>query len=139
VTVFLDTNILVYSYDRLSGEKHEAAVNLIGKLVKADTVIVSTQVINEFIVVMTGKVKHPVSLETAESHVKKFEKVFDVRPIQMVDCIKAISIARRYGFSYWDSLIIAAALNSGCAKLYSEDLQHGQVVAQKVLLQNPFQ
>lgn len=86
----MDTNVLVYSYDRLSGEKHEAAVSLIAGLLKSSEIVVSTQIINEFIVVMTQKVKHPLGLETVESHVKRFEQVFDVRPVQMVDCLKAI-------------------------------------------------
>jgi predicted nucleic acid-binding protein len=101
-------------------------------------IVVSTQVINEFIVVMTGKVSYPLSLETVESHVKKFRQVFDIHPIQISDCIKALSIAKRYKFSYWDSLIVAAARNSGCSLLYTEDMQSGQTIEEKLTIINPF-
>ena len=121
MSIFIDTNILVYSYDRLNKEKHKISVDLLTKLMEKNEIVVSTQVINEFIVVMTGKVTYPLSLEAVESHVKKFRQVFDIHPIQITDCIKALSIAKRYMFSYWDSLIVSTAMNSGCSLLYSED------------------
>jgi predicted nucleic acid-binding protein len=77
-------------------------------------------------------------LETVESHVKKFRQVFDIHPIQISDCIKALSIAKRYKFSYWDSLIVAAARNSGCSLLYTEDMQSGQTIEEKLTIINPF-
>jgi predicted nucleic acid-binding protein len=89
-------------------------------------------------VVMTGKVKYPLSLEAVESHVKKFRQVFNIRPIQITDCIKALSIMKRYKLSYWDSLIVAAAWNSGCSMLYTEDMQSGQTIEEKLTIINPF-
>ena len=138
MSIFIDTNILVYSYDRLNKEKHKISVDLLTKLMEKNEIVVSTQVINEFIVVMTGKVTYPLSLEVVESHVKKFNQVFDIHPIQITDCIKALSIAKRYKFSYWDSLIVATAMNSGCSLLYSEDMQSGQTIEEKLTIMNPF-
>ena len=51
---------------------------------------------------------------------------------------KAIEIANKYGFSFYDSLIINAAIESGCKMLYSEDMQHGQVIEKKLTIINPF-
>lgn len=138
MSVFIDTNILIYSFDRLDEVKHQIAVDLLTELVEKNEIIVSTQVINEFIVVMTSKVTYPLSLETVELHINKFSQVFNIRPIQMTDCTKALSILKRYGFNYWDSLIVAAALKSGCSTLYTEDMQDGQIIEKKLKIINPF-
>lgn len=138
MNVFIDTNILIYSFDRLDEVKHQIAVDLLTELVEKNEIIVSTQVINEFIVVMTSKVTYPLSPETVELHINKFNQVFNVRPIQMTDCIKALSILKRYGFNYWDSLIVATALKSGCSTLYTEDMQDGQIIEKKLKIINPF-
>lgn len=138
MSVFIDTNILIYSFDRLDEVKHQIAVDLLTELVEKNEIIVSTQVINEFIVVMTSKVTYPLSLETVELHINKFNQVFNIRPIQMTDCIKALSILKRYGFNYWDSLIVATALKSDCSTLYTEDMQDGQIIEKKLKIANPF-
>ena len=138
MSVFIDTNILIYSFDRLDEVKHQVAVDLLTELVEKNEIIVSTQVINEFIVVMTSKVTYPLSLETVELHINKFNQVFNIRPIQMTDCTKALSILKRYGFNYWDSLIVATALKSGCSTLYTEDMQDGQIIEKKLKITNPF-
>lgn len=138
MSVFIDTNILIYSFDRLDEVKHQVAVDLLTELVEKNEIIVSTQVINEFIVVMTSKVTYPLSLEKVELHINKFSQVFNIRPIQMTDCTKALSILKRYGFNYWDSLIVAAALKSGCSILYTEDMQDGQIIEKKLKITNPF-
>ena len=138
MSVFIDTNIMIYSFDRLDEVKHQVAVDLLTELVEKNEIIVSTQVINEFIVVMTSKVTYPLSLEKVELHINKFSQVFNIRPIQMTDCIKALSILKRYGFNYWDSLIVAAALKSGCSILYTEDMQDGQIIEKKLKITNHF-
>jgi predicted nucleic acid-binding protein len=138
LSVFIDTNILIYSFDRLDEVKHQIAVDLLTELVEKNEIIVSTQVINEFIVVMTSKVTYPLSLKTVELHINKFSQVFNIRPIQMTDCTKALLILKRYGFNYWDSLIVAAALKSGCSTLYTEDVQDGQIIEKKLKIVNPF-
>jgi len=138
LSVFVDTNILIYSFDRLDKRKHEAAVDLLTEIVEKNEIIVSAQVINEFIVVMISKVTHPLSLEKVESYINKFRQVFNVCPIEMADCIKALSILKRYRFNYWDSLIVAAALKSGCSTLYTEDMQDGQIIEKKLKIINPF-
>ena len=71
MSVFVDTNILIYSFDRLDKRKHEAAVDLLTEIVEKNEIIVSAQVINEFIVVMISKVTHPLSLEKVESYINK--------------------------------------------------------------------
>lgn len=81
-------------------KKHKTAVDLLTELVEKSEIVISTQVVNEFIVVMTEKVKFPLSLEAVESHVKKFRQVFNIHPIQITDCIKALSITKRYKLSY---------------------------------------
>ncbi|WP_262245665.1 PIN domain-containing protein [Parapedobacter soli] len=130
--VFLDTNILVYSYSVSEKEKQEIVRNLISE---TDSHI-STQVLTELTNTLTRKFKLPLN-----SAIKAIDEccannhVFVNNP----ETIKgAINIADRYGFSFYDSLIISAALESDCKVLYSEDLHNGQIIEKKLKIQNPF-
>ena len=61
-----------------------------------------------------------------------------LHPLAPSTLLSALDVGGRYGFSHYDSLIIAAALEAGCATLYSEDLQHGQIIDQSLTIINPF-
>lgn len=129
-SIFLDTNVILY----LLSDRADKADQVEKILIEKPTV--SVQVINEFIYVSQRKMR--LSLE--ESHQLANSLMRKCRVIPLIDeTIKmAMQIARRYQFSHWDSLIIAAAQQSGCMILYSEDLQHGQRIDQLTLI-NPFQ
>ena len=132
---FLDTNVLVYSVDSESPEKRQRALELVSRSVTARTGCISFQVVQETLNVLIRKTDTPTD---------RIREMLDVVLVPLWQVYPsavlyqdAISIQGRYGFSFYDSLIVAAALEAGCTRLYSEDLQHGQQV-QRLTIVNPF-
>jgi predicted nucleic acid-binding protein len=128
--VFADTNLFVYaqSQDR---DKALCAIRII-----ENAPVISTQVINESVSVLTRKYKFTLS----EAH-EIAESLLDLCEVVAVDektIRKAILLAKSYSFSHWDSLIIAAALLADCNVIFSEDMQHGQVFDNQLTVINPF-
>lgn len=129
---FLDTNLLVYLYS--TDPKSATIENLINA--HFDEICLSIQVLNELYSVLTRK-----NFTTKEEAQIIVNDMIDSYRIYCIDdrCIKrAIGINIKYHFSYWDSLIIAAALEVGCTTLYSEDLQHNQLIEDALTILNPF-
>ena len=130
--VFFDSNILIYAYSSDDIFKQ----NCVQKLSDShDAIIISTQVIHEFINVMTKKKKLNYSQVTLA--IDEMYKNFTVEIIDQTTIKKAIAIATRYSYSYFDSLMISAALISNCSILYSEDM-HNQHVIENITITNPF-
>lgn len=136
--IFFDTNVLIYSYDNSDERKHKIAFNLISDIISKEEIVIGTQVINEFIVIMTTKVKNLLGLDEVEKIITRFKENFEIRETKIEDINKAISIHKSYKFSYWDSLIIATAINTDSEILYSEDLQHNMVINNLKII-NPFE
>ncbi len=132
--VFIDTNLLVYTVDRKDTEKQEAARKFVRKLVDEHMPVISTQVIQEFYVVATAKLKaDPVIVKNIVHNFHNMELVkIDLELIE-----QAIDISVLSKISFWDSLIIAAAEKSNCEYVVSEDLNTGQLY-RGVKLINPF-
>lgn len=130
---FIDTNIIIYSHTDLFPEKQFIAQELLNFLPYS---IISIQVLNEFISAYHKKFK--VEWSDIQAAVVKIIKNYEVHTTSIRTVAKACSMSERFGFSYYDSLIIAAALESGCTMLYSEDLQNGQVIEGKLKIVNPF-
>ncbi|MDD2760031.1 MAG: PIN domain-containing protein [Methylomonas sp.] len=130
VIKFADTNIIVYAVGKDS--EHRA----IARRIIADGVIVSTQVINETISVLTRKQR--ASLAAAHEVAESLLDLCDTLPVDVQTIRKAIDLAKRYQFSHWDSLIVAAALLANCETLYSQDMQHGQTIDDRLKIVNPF-
>ena len=129
--IFVDTNILVYSVaDDL--RKRDIA----DKLLLSHDIVVSAQVISEFIVVTIRK--HILETPKAIEYAKQFMQVFQVVPLTKNTITSAVEVMGKYHFSYWDSLILAAALKTGCTSVYSEDLQDGQRIEETLTIVNPF-
>jgi predicted nucleic acid-binding protein len=127
---FFDTNVVLYAFTP-SGEKTLTAerILLLGG-------VVSVQVLNELTSVSCTKFK------MSWSEVKRVIQGTTMlcpnpRPLTYETYLEARRISERFGFSIWDGLIIASALDAGCTTLYTEDLQHGQVV-EGVRIENPF-
>lgn len=134
--IFIDTNVLVYAYDRQSPEKQKTAQELLKNGILAGTLSLSAQVLNEFFTVVTKKIDEPLTIDEAENIIE----VFDIVPVIEIDfklVKRAIYTFRQYHLSFWDSLIIAAAERAGCTLLYSEDFTHGQVY-NGIPANNPF-
>jgi len=128
--VFLDTNILVYAHSEGDYRTAPARQHLV------DGGIVGVQVLNEFASVARAK----LAMSWAEIQ-EAVESIVilcpNPRPLGIETHRRALGLSKKYGFSIWDALIVAAAVEAGCSKLLTEDLQHGQVVG-GVTIVNPF-
>lgn len=130
--VFLDTNIMVYLYS-----DDELAKKAIAKkaLVESECCI-SVQVLNEFASVFLRKFHTPAN--EVLNAINEITDHVTVLPIGERTVRKALQITDRLGFSYYDSAIIAAALEGECNLLFSEDMQDGQVIDEKLTIRNIF-
>ena len=133
---FFDTNILVYLFDTSAPRKKMLAQELLKRAVGEGVALLSTQVLQEFFVVVTRKLSVPLSYEDAERAVSDFA-VLPVVEVDVEMILSAIATMRRYQLSFWDGLIVQAALQGGATVLYTEDLSHGQVI-ESVTIENPF-
>ncbi len=133
---FVDTNILVYAHDSSAGQKHERANRIVLDLWETGLGILSTQVLQEFFVITTGKISRPLGPDEAKEiifHLLKWEIIVnDGRAI-----LSAIGLQRRYKYPFWDSLIIQAAIAGRASVLLSENFQSGQRI-EPVKIVNPF-
>jgi predicted nucleic acid-binding protein len=133
---FLDTNILVYSFDTTSPSKREVAKDLIKNAHKANGCI-SFQVIQEFLNVATRKFEVPLKTADAQNYLTKIlYPVCEVFPSESL-YFSTLEIMEKWKFSFFDSMIIAAAMESECTILYSENLQHNQIIFHLKIV-NPF-
>lgn len=125
-TVFLDTNILVYANDRSSGDKCQVAQSLVTDLWDSGGGCVSVQVLQELFVTLTRKLPVPLGSGAASLLVSDLSR-WQVHAPNARDVIEAIDAHRRLGVSFWDAMVLRSAGAMGCAILYSEDLNPGQV------------
>ncbi len=130
--IFLDSNILVYAYSNSEPGKRIISQ----KLVSGNQTFISTQVLQELVNVLTKKFKISYTLAITAVEECSLNNTLYINTEMTI--MKACTIAERYGFSFYDSLIIASAIESNCSILYSEDLQHGQLIEEKVRVINPF-
>ena len=132
--IFIDTNLFVYTIDKKDIAKQEAARKFVRKLVDGHMPVISTQVIQEFYVVATAKLKaDPVIVKNIVHNFHNMELIkIDLELIE-----QAIDISVLSKISFRDSLIIAAAENANCEYVVSEDLNAGQLY-RGVKLMNPF-
>ena len=135
--VFFDTNILVYLYDADAPRKKARACELFETEASAGRAILSTQVLQEFYVAVTRKLSVPLDPESAEAIVRNLSALSLVR-IDVEIILAAIVRSRRMLLSFWDALIVEAALTGGAERLLSEDLQHGRMI-DGLRIENPFQ
>ena len=119
-----------------AGKKHETARIIITDLWDSGLGVISTQVLQEFFVNVVQKIPKPIDKQQAKEIVRDFLKWHVV--VNTGDSIvDAIDICIRFGYSFWDSMIIEAAIKGGATVLISEDLQDGQTVS-GVTIKNPF-
>lgn len=126
--VFVDTNVLVYARDTTEPDKQERAAAWIERLWRRQTGRLSVQILQEYYVTVTDKLDPGLDAERARADVRALQAwqplAIDADVLEL-----AWSIQDRYGLSWWDAQVVAAAGRSGCALLLSEDLQHGQQIA----------
>jgi predicted nucleic acid-binding protein len=131
--VFLDTNILVYSLDQFDAPKRKKCRELIKLAAGENTGVISTQVIQEFYVAATTKMgADPLLVKDIIRSLERFETVIVLPELikEAIDC----SIINR--LSFWDALIVVAAESANCEALWTEDLNHGQII-RSVRIENP--
>ena len=134
---FIDTNVLIYSFDAQSPAKRETARKLLTEALEKGTGVISYQVIQEFLNAATRKFAVPLKLKDAEKYLD-----FVLEPLCEVFSSaelyhQALEIADEWRFSFYDSLIVAAALEAECQVLYSEDMQDNQTI-RGLTIRNPF-
>jgi predicted nucleic acid-binding protein len=131
--VFLDTNLWVYFFAKDPLDKAERIADIVNA--QLPSLIISTQVLGEFYNVLTRK--RIFSNTETQSIVSGLTNRTLVVDIDTSKVLQAMELNIRYGYSYWDSLIIATALQSDCSILYSEDMQHDQLIEGKLRIINP--
>jgi predicted nucleic acid-binding protein len=136
VRSFVDTNVLLYAYDRDAGRKHEVAKRVLADLWVTRNGILSTQVLQEFYVNVTRKIRTPLLQARARSAVQDYG-AWCVPAIDKADIDAAFRIEDEARIGFWDALIVATAARSGAVRLLSEDLNAGQTIA-GVRIDNPF-
>ena len=132
--VFLDTNILIYSYSSDEINKQTIANNLLEDY--SENIVISKQVINELINVLFKKFK--LSSNNIENVVLELDTFIPIVDFDITTQIKALRLKEKYKFQFYDALIVATALESGCSILFSEDMQHHQVINDVLTIVNPF-
>lgn len=128
--VFFDTNILLYLLSE-NDKKSDCSETLISR-----GGIISAQVLNEFASVASKNLR----MEYADIReiLDSLRSICTVVPLSLETHNMGIDIAERYGFAFYDSLIVASALQSDCSILYTENLQNNQIIEKQLTLINPF-
>lgn len=129
---FIDTNVLIYAIGNQEGRQQAATKVLFSDM----ELVISSQVINEFISICLKK--KLLTGEQIELFAHEFMAMFEFSLIHDHTIRKALALQKTYAYSYWDSLILATALETQCSFLYSEDMQHGQLIDQELKICNPF-
>lgn len=134
---FLDTNIFVYSFDRGAPAKARRATQLIRQAVATRKGIISYQVVQEFFNVALRRFAQPITVAEAEQYLATvFRPLLAVHSSQALFGL-ALRLSDRYRVPWYDSLILAAAMEGQCSLVYTEDLHHGQRF-EKLQVENPF-
>ena len=131
---FFDTNVLIYADDKAAVAKQRQALELLAEHRRARTGVVSMQVLQEYFVTVTRKLR--VDPAVARRKVELLAE-FDVAAPEVGDILAAIDLHRLHGFSFWNALVVRAAKQAGCGVLYSEDMQGAREI-EGVRIVNPF-
>ena len=134
---FLDTNVLVYTFDDRAPAKQQRARQLVAEALATRRGLVSTQVVQEFLNVARSRFERPLTPDDCRAYLagvlRPLCEVFPTLALYE----SALDLAERWRYAFYDSLILAAALEAGCEVLYSEDLQDGQRIGD-LRIEDPF-
>ena len=134
---FIDTNMFIYQLEALDERKTATADRIIRLGIERGDACISFQVVQECLNIMLRKAAIPLDTDQTRSYLETV-----LAPLLQVSASlslyhSALDIQARYRYGFYDALIIAAALEAGCTRLYSEDLQHGQRI-ERLTIENPF-
>jgi predicted nucleic acid-binding protein len=134
---FLDTNVFVYAFDQNAPQKSKAALALIRRALDTGQGVISYQVAQEFVNVAVRRFEHPFSIPECEQYFLTVLKPLLAIHSSPVLYLEGLRIMGRHRMGWYDSLIVAGALESQCATLYSEDMQSGREI-DGLRIENPF-
>lgn len=135
--VFIDTNVLVYAYDRSEPEKQQRALDTLDRLASARAGVISPQVMSEFFVTVTRKIASPLSLTDAYQRLANFLQIWTVSDLTGMIVLEAARGVSEHQFSFWDAQIWATARLNQIPVVLSEDFNTGSVI-EGVRFANPF-
>jgi predicted nucleic acid-binding protein len=133
-SIFVDTNIFVYAYND-NDEKHEIAKTLLQQKLADKEVFISPQILSEFYVTMK-RYKHEDVVIRRD--ISEIVQTATVTPLALSTIEHCFALKEKYAYSWWDSLVLASALESECGEVCSEDMQDGQVIEGSLTISNPF-
>lgn len=133
----IDTNILVYAYDRSEIEKQMKAADILDMLTQNNAGALSIQTLSEFFVVTTKKIPSPLTIDEAHSSITNYIRSWQIIDVNSFIVLEAIRGVKAHNFSYWDSMIWAAARMNQISAVLSEDFSDNSVV-EGVRFINPF-
>jgi len=133
----IDTNVLVYAYDRSEPEKQRRAVEVLDKLAHTGDGRLSAQVLSEFFVTTTRKIAMPLTVAQSRGRLQHYVSIWPVFPVTSQVVLEAVRGVRQYQFSFWDAQIWAAACLNHVSMVLTEDLGPG-VVIEGVQFVDPF-
>lgn len=135
---FLDSNIFIYLFDETDEHKRGTAERLVDSALQTSSASISFQVVQETLSVVTRKIATPMTAGGAKSFMEEvLVPLWRVSPSSAL-YHRALDVQDRYRYGFYDSLVIAAALDAGCTRLYTEDLQDGQRI-EGLKIENPFE
>ena len=134
---FIDTNVFIYQLEALDERKAAIADKIIRDGIASGNACISFQVIQETLNTVIRKAEVPLDRESAGSYLENVLAPLFRVPATIDLYERALDIQARYRYSFYDSLIIGAALIGGCSRIYTEDLQHGQRI-EGLTIHNPF-
>lgn len=132
--IFLDTNIIIYAFSEDEVDKQSVALKLLDR--QDDNVLISKQVINELANILLKKFK--LSSNQVEAAILELDTIVNIVDFDLSTQIKALHIKDKYNLQFYDSLIIATALENRCTTLYSEDMHHDTLIENRLKIINPF-
>ncbi|MDR2374783.1 MAG: PIN domain-containing protein [Bifidobacteriaceae bacterium] len=133
---FVDTNVLIYAYGEAADPRHQPAADLVGALGRERRGALSIQVLQEFYVNVTLKAGRPLTPAAARERLRALGSWPCHRPDQD-DLMAASELAADSQLAFWDAMIVHSARRLGCAILWTEDLNSGQIIG-GVEVRNPF-
>lgn len=135
---FFDSNVLIYTFDTRDPRRCAIAQGLLARAQREHSAIISAQVVQETLNVLGRRLTPPMSAADARKVLDHIlVPLWRIHPSTALYA-RGLDIQERYGFSFYDSLIVAAALEGGCTRLLTEDMQHGQQI-EGLRVENPFQ
>lgn len=127
----IDSNVLIYAFGNQDDLKKRIAKKILANCNK-----ISLQAVNETIYVLHRKFNF--TIVELDKIIQFFNVKFQVKSIDIVTLNKAMMVMEKYNYSFWDSMMLAAALENKCSELYSEDMQNNQIIEGTLKIINPF-